>query len=140
MVGLPKSIIKKYGITKKAWSVFRHKKRSSRVTSFHSPKKKTYGGLRSMAKKHHSRRGGSLLQSGEKLAKAGAFLAPAIGHLLSVGTPRQKFGWITRDYTSWNWETDKVEPHFLVRGWGPVVVVSVASVVVHKIIGLIRRV
>lgn len=32
MVGLPKSIIKKYGVTKKAWAVFRENKTTTRKT------------------------------------------------------------------------------------------------------------
>jgi len=33
MTGLPKHIIKKYGVTKKAWQVFRGKKSSKKSTS-----------------------------------------------------------------------------------------------------------
>lgn len=40
-VGLPKSIIAKYGITKKAWQVFRGKKRGSNPASKPNPKGRT---------------------------------------------------------------------------------------------------
>jgi hypothetical protein len=43
--GLPKSIIKKYGITKKAWSVYRGKKKAqspSRVTKKPKKRRKSY--------------------------------------------------------------------------------------------------
>lgn len=49
MVGLPRAIIKKYGVTKKAWSVFRGSSSSRSKT-----RKKTTGGY--MAKKHGFRR------------------------------------------------------------------------------------
>lgn len=51
MVGLPKAIIKKYGVTKKAWSVYRGTKSRSRTTSRSSRRTAT---VNSMAKKRRS--------------------------------------------------------------------------------------
>lgn len=51
--GLPKAIIKKYGITKKAWAVFRGRRGSSESSSTKVTKK---GGYK-MAKKRGRRRG-----------------------------------------------------------------------------------
>jgi len=53
MARLPKSIIKKYGITKKAWRVFRSRKRS---TTRASPKSKPKKRRRNLARKRKRRR------------------------------------------------------------------------------------
>lgn len=79
------------------------------------------------------------MKSGERIAKAGALLAPAVMHLMSAGTRYEKTIWITRDYTGWNMQTDKWEPGYLLRGWGPVVGVSLGAAVFHKIMGLLRK-
>lgn len=53
MKGLPKSIIKKYGITKKAWRVYRgRKKSSSRVKKYTKTSKKTTRRRKKLAKKN----------------------------------------------------------------------------------------
>ena len=53
MAKLPKSIIRKYGITKKAWSVFRGNKATTRKT-----------GVKTMARRKHSSSGRSRFLSG----------------------------------------------------------------------------
>lgn len=65
---LPKSIIKKYGITSKAWSVFRNSKKTKRR------------GKGKMAKKRHYR-GGARMKSSTK-AMVGGLLYATIGEPL----------------------------------------------------------
>jgi hypothetical protein len=80
MARLPKSIIKKYGISKKAWAVYRGKK---------SSKPKSKGGRR-MAKRKRSRRGSSgntlMLQAGAA-AVYGAF-RPRVEQFIQPVTSR----------------------------------------------------
>jgi len=55
VVGLPKSIIKKYGITKKAWRVYRGNKKTSKTTKKRSVKAKVAN--RRYSRKKTKRRG-----------------------------------------------------------------------------------
>lgn len=55
MVGLPKSIIKKYGMTKKAWAVFRGTKNKIQVINNMTRKRKKSGFRGFRIKKHHSK-------------------------------------------------------------------------------------
>jgi len=80
----------------------------------------------------------SLMQSAEKNVKGGELLGPALGHLLSSGSAYEKYLWIRRDYSGLDYD-GKWKPSYMVNGWGPVVGVTFASVLVHKVIGLIRR-
>lgn len=90
MVGLPKSIIKKYGITKKAWAVFRGKslKRSapkSKVTAMAKTRKRA-----ARAKKRYTRRARGLMGG---LGKGLSFKSLASGTLGLILTDRyQPFG------------------------------------------------
>ena len=64
MASLPKSIIKKYGISKKAWSVYRGQGQASRST-------------RKMARKRYARRG-ARRYSRSSSTGMGVFIPPAI--------------------------------------------------------------
>lgn len=75
MASLPKSIIKKYGITKKAWSVFRGSKSPKRVTTMARKSRKT-----------HSRKGNT---SG---------LLVTVGSAMAYGIMRNKLSQITATY------------------------------------------
>lgn len=89
MTGLPASIIKEYGVTKKAWSVFRgrHKHRSTRVSHSRRRARRRSG---FMARYRHSRRrrGGLGLGGGKALLKnvaVGMGAGVLVGGLLGVG-------------------------------------------------------
>jgi hypothetical protein len=59
MTGLPRSIIKKYGVSKKAWAVFRGRKvRSKTRSTTKQTKVKSRMARRRKTVKHHARRGG----------------------------------------------------------------------------------
>jgi len=78
MVGLPKSIIKKYGISKKAWEVFRGKKSKGS-----NPRpKKARKVKRKVAKRKRSRRRGGMTIP----------LAPIIGLGIGIFTKRPAWG------------------------------------------------
>jgi len=138
--GLPKSIIKKYGITKKAWRVFRRGKKKSR-----SPRKtKTTRRERGSPKKggKSMARGKSLVQTATKLAKAGAILAPVAIAATSPGDLRHKtVMWISfMSGIDLGGAKAKFRSERLLTGWGPYIGVSVASKIASKINGLIRSI
>jgi hypothetical protein len=87
MAKLPKAIIKKYGITKKAWSVFRGSKvKTKRVYA----KVKTMARRRYGFKKHHrsSGNGGvSAMKIGISAAAYGAFRDQIHSMIPNVGVP-----------------------------------------------------
>lgn len=72
MARLPKSLIRKYGISKKAWAVFRGTKRTRKTI-----KTKTYTRRISMAKRKHYRKHSS--------SKSGGFFGKATQVLLGAG-------------------------------------------------------
>jgi len=140
--GLPKSIIKKYGITKKAWRVFRGRKSKSKPRKAKTTRKTTRksnpkGGNKRMGK------GKSLVQSAVQLSKVGAVILPAAIAATSPGTISHK----ARLYLTFmsGIEIDsggnaKFRPERLLTGWGPLVGVTVGSKIASKIGGLIRRI
>ena len=81
MVGLPKSIIQKYGVSKKAWQVFRGRKHQSKTRS-----------VRSMPKKRSARRYGRRLKRRFSKAKVPFETLIAVGTI--PFTPAQS-GWAT---------------------------------------------
>jgi hypothetical protein len=54
MVGLPRAIIKKYGVTKKAWAVYRGSKSTTKKTRIRKTRKSK--GVKVMSKRRSSRR------------------------------------------------------------------------------------
>lgn len=84
MAGLPRSIIKKYGVSKKAWAVFRGTRRSRRTTT------KVY----TMARRGRCRRRGRIGRVGLGRVTSvknilftlgGAFIAPRFGISPAIG-------------------------------------------------------
>jgi hypothetical protein len=138
--GLPRAIIKKYGVTKKAWAVYRGR-HHSRV----SKTKKNGGGKTRMVKhRRFSRRGHStksIIRTAEKLAGAGTFLYPGINRM------HEKYGsepiWaVAADGLALYGGIRDAKFSFgtLVEAWGPFISFQVAKTAAHKIAGLIRRV
>lgn len=94
MSGLPRAIIKKYGVSKKAWAVFRGRKGKRKRSS--SPKRRTKRRVYSMAR-YRKRRGRSrggrkflglgtkgLVSLGILGAGAGALFGETIGNMIPV--------------------------------------------------------
>jgi len=54
MTGLPRSIIKKYGVSKKAWAVFRSTKHSNKRRVVSMAKRRKHRGVKSFFKRHKS--------------------------------------------------------------------------------------
>ena len=143
--GLPKSIIKKYGISKKAWRVFRGRKKSGsrKVTrKRNNPKRRT----RKLGRRKRRRRGKNIAGTVEKFLKIGALVAPAGVVATQPLAPDQKLNEIIRLYTGvnikWSMESNdfKFDWRRLAMGWGPFAMANLIPAAIHKINGIIRRI
>jgi hypothetical protein len=142
--GLPKSIIKKYGITKKAWSVFRGRKGKtrSRKTRASNPRKVK----RRMARKKKRRGGKSLQTQVFKWLRIGALAAPGAVVALSPGTPGGKFNAAMELYTGVNIQESKdtgtcaFHAEKLAAGWMPFLMTTLVTYGIPKLAGIIRRI
>jgi hypothetical protein len=139
MVGLPRAIIKKYGVTKKAWQVFRgrHKSRVSKTKHVGGKTRMVRHRYRSLKHRASSM---NIVRTVEKLAGAGAFLYPAIDKA------HQKYGtepiWavaIDSLAVYGGIENGQFSLSTLGKAWGPYVGFVLASKGAHKLAGLIRR-
>lgn len=128
--GLPKSIIKKYGISKKAWSVFRSRKnkgtkRSSKTRRKSNPKRR----IKRVARKKRSRRYSMTIP-----------LAPIAGLAAGLAEPAQKIiggdlagglNLIGCNYTGYDAYSGSFNLDHLKRGLLPLIV----GLLVHKFVG-----
>ena len=132
--GLPKSIIKKYGISKKAWRVFRGRKKSkSSVSRRKTTRRKTKSNPKGGRKTSKS-----LYRSVVKLAKGVALLAPAVAEAVQPTSTLNKVSGIAVKYTGYDIVQRKWKLGKLVEGWGPYVGVSVGEKIVSKVNSIIR--
>lgn len=138
--GLPAAIIKKYGVTKKAWAVFRgrHKSHRSRVST-HKGGRKTHMTRRRYFNRRRHGGGKSLAQGLMKTARGIAVLADGIMIAVGGGSLQEKAKWVLRDYTAIDIDTNSVQPHYLAKGWGPYLVTAAVTYGIPKLIGMIRR-
>ncbi|MBU1082439.1 MAG: hypothetical protein KKB59_18280 [Spirochaetes bacterium] len=74
MVGLPKAIIKKYGVTKKAWQVFRGQKKKTHRKA-NKPKRSNRSPVRHMVRRRYSRRSKPRRSSGYSIGIATSLAA-----------------------------------------------------------------
>lgn len=133
MAGLPKSYIKKYGITKKAWRMYRASKKKSKS--------------KSKTRKTSNKKGGrKMAKSGFNTAKifsllrTVSLLAPAVSHLLTPTTNQERLIRTVRDYTGYNITHQKLEPNRLLVGWGPYLMTNLMTYGVPKLTKLIRNI
>jgi len=140
--GLPKSLIKKYGISKKAWRIFRGRKKRPR-SRVSNPKTKRR--TRKLGRRKKRRGGKSLQQQVFKWLRIGALAAPAAVVAAGPGTPKGKINAGIELYTGVNVvesiETYKFafHPEKLLAGWGPFIVANLTTYGIPKIAGIIRR-
>jgi len=135
--GLPKSIIKKYGISKKAWRVFRGRKKRprSRVSNPKTKRRKRKMGRR-------KRRGGgkSLQQQVFKWLRIGALVAPGAIALTAKGaSTEEKLSYALAKYTGYESWNKKFNFQQLVEGYGPFLATTLVTYGIPKLAGIIRR-
>jgi len=139
MAGLPKSYIKKYGISKKAWAAYRadrKKGKTNKSASSSTPKRRK----RPMVKKKTNRRRGFLnVSTFFKFIKIGAFVAPAVHAALSRDNNRDRLSYGLEKYTGYNINGGYFRAESLLEGWGPYIATLAITAGVQKLGGLIRR-
>lgn len=142
MAGLPKSIIKKYGISKQAWSVYRSgnrkankTKRRNRSTVIPMPRRR-----RRYVKAYRSARRSFLnFNTISKFLKIGALAAPAIDTYQRGGGGLQGATNAMALYAGWNVQGGYFDWGLLAKAWTPYVATSLVTAGVSKLNGIIRR-
>jgi len=136
--GLPKSIIKKYGISKKAWSVYRGRKRkTSRTRKRKNPTRRK--GVRRMARRKRRRSGKSITQQAFKWIRVGALVAPEVAEIMQYGLTRGAMRTIISNKTGFNIDTKTWDASQLLKGWGPYLGAVIATYGIPKLAGILRR-
>jgi hypothetical protein len=144
MPGLPKSIIKKHGITKKAWSVYRAtlrkyrrkgKTRARNTRRASNPKK-----VKRRMVRRKKRRGGKNLQATVfKWLRIGSIFAPEIARALNKKSGAEIAYNFVYEKTGYNMDDGTFEFGRLLKGWGPFIATSLVTYGIPKLIGIIRR-
>lgn len=123
--GLPKAIIKKYGISKKAWNVYRgRKKSSSRV------KKVTKRRRRSLGRRKRKRGSRKFTIPLAPVLGLAAGLAKPLQFLLA-GQAEYAVVEATRNYTGYDMQTGQFWAPNLMKGLFPLAI----GLLVHKFVG-----
>jgi len=136
--GLPKSLIKKYGISKKAWRVFRGRKKKPR-SRVSNPKTKRR--TRNLARRKKRRRGGKSLQTTIfKWLRIGALVAPGAVAVIKGNTLEEKLTYPLAKYTGYEAWNQKFNLMQLVEGYGPFLATTLVTALIPKIVGIIRRI
>ena len=134
MAGLPKSYIKKYGITKKAWRMYRASKKKGKSTSkTRKSSKKSRGGNRKVA-----RRGFNTAKI-MSMMRMVSLVAPMATRMLESSTPEQKLNRTIADYTGYHLRDGTWSLNNLKRGWLPYLTTSLVTYGIPKLTGLIRK-
>jgi len=148
MVGLPKSIIKKYGISKKAWSVFRgrkgRKKSKSRTRRSKTTRRKKRNNpvrrVRRSVRRRRKRGGGkSITRSLMKWVRVGALAAPAAAIAMSGDSTQGKIEQVIEAYTGYNIPSRQMNFGSLLRGWGPFLGATLVTYGIPKLAGILRK-
>ena len=133
MAGLPKSYIKKYGITKKAWRMYRSSKKKTKSKSKTRKTSNKKGGKRKLARK------GFNTAKIFSLLRTASLLAPVASRLIGPGNMQQKLGWTLEDFTGYSISNQTFKFDRLKRGWLPYLATSVVTHGIPKLTSLIRK-
>lgn len=127
--GLPKSYIKKYGITKKAWREYRKSKGGRKTTRKKSTKRKTT--RRSYTKKNAVRRIKKLNLPIALIAGTGAGLIDPIKALIDEKDPGKAARIISYHYLGYNVTEGQFDMNGIKKGLLPLI----AGALIHKFVG-----
>ena len=128
--GLSKSIIKKYGISKKAWAVYRGKKSKGSTPRTSKTSRKVKKVARRRYSRKRSRRSGGMTIPLAPIAGLAAGLAVPIDYALS-GDYKGAMNILSENYTGYNFYQGMWEPEKLKRGLLPLII----GALVHKFVG-----
>jgi len=137
MARLPKSIIKKYGISKKAWRVFRGRKKRPR-SRVSNPKTKRR--TRRMVRRKKRRGGKSLQATVFKWMRVGAIFAPGLAIAVQKKSTEAKVEEVVEAYFGYNIPQKKMVFSSLLRGWGPFIGATLVTYGIPKLAGILRRI
>lgn len=127
--GLPKSIIKKYGISKKAWQVYRGRK-SSRSSNPRPTKRARK--VKKLARRKYRRRSDGMTIPLAPIAGLVAGLGEPIDRALqgNFTGPNSALSWLTLNYTGYNDQTGNWNI-MAAKGLPPLII----GALVHKFVG-----
>ena len=128
MAGLPKSYIKKYGISKKAWREY-HKKKKPRSRKVTKPKKRRRVNRTARRKRKGRRRYSMTIPVAPVLGLVAGMANPI--QLAMAGQPELALKDALWKYTGWNSDANKWEWGGMIQGVGPLI----AGLLVHKFVG-----
>lgn len=152
--GLPKSYIKRWGISKLAWRKFRAgaltkgirtrtkaiKRRIRRSRRRSNPARKR-GGRRMVRRYRRKRRRGgkSMTRTAFKLIRLGALVAPGISvYASSTEAPMRRIARALLMYSGHD-PDGRFDGAILAHAWGPFLITTLATYGIPKIAGIIRR-
>ena len=153
--GLPKSYIKRWGISKLAWRKFRQgaltkaiktrtkaiKKRIKGATRRRSNPRKR-GGRRTMARRRKKRRGGkSMTRTAFKLIRLGALVAGGVGVGMRYHDTQDKVigGLLGYGGCDWKGRVPKFSWSILAQAWTPYIASCFTTYGIPKLVNIIRR-
>lgn len=131
--GLPKSYIKKYGVSKKAWREYRkaHPKRGRRTRKTRRASNPVKKRRKRMARRKKRRRRSGMTIPIAPIAGLAAGLIEPIQYVVDHGNWRGAVEVLCRNYTGYRPGTQTWEPHYMTRGLVPLVI----GLLVHKFVG-----
>jgi hypothetical protein len=137
---LPKSLIKKHGISKKAWSIFKRRRKSPSRTRKASPSRRR-GGRKTMARRKKRRGGKSITNTVFKWIRVGALVGPGVGQALrwKDAGPETMVDQVLRVYTGYDFQSGQWQWSWLAEGWTPYLASVLATKGIQKISGILRR-
>lgn len=136
---LPKSYIKKYGISKTAWSKFKASLKKPKRKA-NKPKARNRSRVRHMVRHKSSRRRSFLSMSTIfKFIKIGSIAAPAIYFYQASGGGLKGASAALSAFAGWHQGTNQFEWGLLAKAWMPFIATSLITVGIQKMNGIIRR-
>jgi len=92
----------------------------------------------SRSRRHH--RSGFGTQGIFKLLRIAALAAPAVAEAVSSASPQDKVMHALANYTGYDFMSGTVNPSWLIRGYGPFLLTSLATIGIPKLMGIIKKV
>ena len=137
-----KTVLKRGGTMKQAaasWKPGTRTHRVRRAATRTTRRVKTIARRRySRSRRHH--RSGFGTQGIFKLLRIAALAAPAVAEAVSSASPQDKVMHALANYTGYDFMSGTVNPSWLIRGYGPFLLTSLATIGIPKLMGIIKKV
>ena len=141
MPGLPKSYIKKYGISKKAWRIFKSRGRKTSRPTKTKKRKNPKRNVRRMPRRKKNRRGGgkSIVRTAFKFIRLGALVGGGLMETTEYSAPTDKVIGGLLSYSGISWKHKQFFPALLARTWTPYLMACLTTYGIPKLTSIIRR-